>query len=144
MGSFNQVPLKQELFFRDQFRWSDAQQKHIETYDDIYERDTWINIIVGKESFRERNIDYFNDRQDINEDLYLFISAGGKYKDDILAIFAELILLLERCEILEFYELASNINYIITLIGNAIKHHKEQEDVCYTSPINNELDNLLF
>jgi hypothetical protein len=127
MGVLKEIPLIQELYLRDNFRWSYDQKKYIKT-DCIMDADDWLNILVGKKYFRENQIDYFGDNHDFNEDIFLWLQGGGCYKKETLEIFGELILLLQKCEEKEFYELAFNINYIINMIGNAIKAVKIFEE----------------
>lgn len=127
MGKLKEVPLIQELFLRHNFRWSYDQKKHIKT-DFIIDNHDWLNILVGKKYFRENQIDYFGDNHDFNEDIFLWLQGGGGYERETLEVFGELILLLEKCEEKEFYELAGNINYIIHMIGNAMKEVKKVEE----------------
>ncbi len=105
----------------------DPAKKHIKT-DFIIDNHDLLNILVGKQYFRENQIDYFGDNHDFNEDIFLWLQGGGGYERETLEVFGELILLLQKCEEKEFYELAENINYIIHMIGNAMKEVKRIEE----------------
>lgn len=127
MGLLKEIPIIQELYIRDNFRWSYDQKKYVQT-DFIMDYEDWLNILIGKKYFREYQIDYFGDNHDFNEEIFLWLQGGGGYERETLEVFGELILLLKKCEEKEFYELAANISYIINMIGNAIKAVKNLEE----------------
>lgn len=119
-----EIPILQELFLRHNFRWSYDQKKHIKT-DFIISNHDLLNILTGKQYFKEYQINYFTSKDNFDDIILFWLQSGGGYTREILEVFGELILLLKECEKKEFYELASNINYILHRIGNAIKEEKE-------------------